>query len=55
MRAEGQRRKEATKDRIGMANVAPARTNKFTISKSAAMAPLFKINTHAVIHIMPTV
>ena len=34
MSAEGQRRKEATKARMGMARVPPAMTNMFSTSRS---------------------
>ena len=42
MSTEGQRRKDAPKATIGIASVAAAITNRFTTSKSAAMAPLTK-------------
>lgn len=52
MRAEGQRRTEATKARMGIASVPPAMINKFTTSRSAAMAHLkkheYRDYTHAV-------
>jgi len=47
MSAEGQRRKEATKARMGIASVPPAMINKFTTSRSAAMAHLKTQHTKA--------
>ena len=45
MSAEGQRKKEATKARMGIASVPPAMTNRFTMSRSAAIAHLKKHDT----------
>lgn len=50
MRAEGQRRKETTKNRMGIARVPPAMINRFTISRSAAIAASPKnIHKHVVL------
>lgn len=48
MSADGQRRTEATKARMGIASVPPAMINRFTTSRSAAMAHLKKthMNSH---------
>lgn len=42
MSAEGQRKKETTKTRMGIASVPPAIINRFTMSSSAAIAHLNK-------------